>query len=661
MNGGHALIAGRAGKVNRFVKLIDGFKLGTNFSEGEYLYDTVDDFTDTLITGVTSQFDMLTSILILDYGFENEDDVGACIEEFIEVQDILNQHNLRKVKLYLITKNSDLYDRMKQDYHGRDVLIYPNTAVFYTSNIRVPYIYNVMSGVDDGKALRPSKKDTLTKIQRVEREKSRLEEDARQVEKETLEYEKDIPYNKLDSEDYIDSAKSNVKRDSLEKERLALARKAERLGISYQVDDWGEMTFYAKDGSYIPDLEEYERNISRKPKDSDRRSGKVNNSYADAEIDSGDEIIIPQEPNNKGRSDERYSTGLDIEPEAPIHNGRGSNSGGHIEQSYPVGSVSPVNGTVGDKRYKPFEEKVRVAHQDTGASERVESLSTVKMLYNDLLSDGMSLVEDKLHEDSVVMAVSSVKGSGGSGVVAQIAEVYAMLGRKVIVIDLDLNGRGQMAYFKNYDKKVSENKGIANALVNVFDGGYIPKASVSVNSRIDVCGISTSVGMITERYKETLSRNLNSVLEDAKGLYDIILLDIPMEDFSLYIDRGFSQVERFLFVTENKEYSIDRLFRQYLSEFVDSHGMLVSDIFNNATIVLNKYSNTSRDQRGYLIDKKWLKEKLYEKGAPYDVILVSGEIPFVSGFEEQYLTNQRYVWKDSGYMATIKNMLKESI
>ena len=48
-------------------------------------------------------------------------------------------------------------------------------------------------------------------------------------------------------------------------------------------------------------------------------------------------------------------------------------------------------------------------------------------MYNDLFSDGMGVVEDKLSEDSTVMAVSSIKGSGGSGLTAQIAEVYAML------------------------------------------------------------------------------------------------------------------------------------------------------------------------------------------------------------------------------------------
>ena len=676
MSGGHALVSGiQLAKSQKALKMMDNFNLGTNFLGGEYLYSTVDDLVTAMITGVASQFDMLTSILILDYGFEDESNVGSCIEEFIEVQDVLNQNNLRKVKLYLLTKNADLYDRIKQDYNGRDVLIYPNTEVFITKEIQFATLFQIMNGDNDGIGVRPSREATLNRVQRIEQERKRLEEDAKQVEKDTLEYEKDIPQSKLNKEDYVGTAKANEKRSQLEKERLMLTRRAERLGLSYLVDDWGDITLYDANGGIVDNIDEFEkaqRNQRKKAPNTQESTSKsayqrelerqsYNTSEEDFEFDR-DEPYRPGESSSMEIEQPGVSGDLEIEPRIPPAKPRPKEvKGAHIGQSYPVGSSSSVSGREDDKQYKPFKENIRITGRETGGDERVESLSTVKLLFDDLLSDGMSLVEDKLHDDTVVMAVSSVKGSGGSGIVAQVAEVYAMLGRKVCVIDLDLNGRGQTYYFGNYDKKVAENKGIANALTNVIEGGVITKASVSVNSRIDVCGISNSVGTISERYKETIARNLNSVLIDAKEFYDIVLLDIPIEDFSIYMDRSFSNVERFLFVTENKEYEIERLFRQYLSEFVESNGMLISDIFNNATIVLNKYSNTTRDEQGYHINKKWLKEKLYAKGAPYDSILVSGEIPYVRGYEEQFLTNQRYVWQDSGYMATVKEMLKESV
>lgn len=667
MSGGHALVSGRILSNNtKALKYFDSLGLGTNFLGGEYLYPTVDDLVDAMITGVASQYDMLTSILILDYGFEDESDIGSCIEEFLEVQDILNQYNMRKVKLYLVTKNDDLYDRIRRDYNGREVLVYPNTEVFLTKQLQMSFINSVLRGSKDGLGIRPKKENTLTRIERIEKEQKQLEKDAKQVERETLEYEKDIPQSRLDREDYADTAKAREKKEQMEKERNNLIRRAERLGLSYYVDEWGDISLYDEGNNKITDIDGYEEEFRNKSRGRKSETPPRKRSDIELERQSAPE---KEEPTHKQGGDDYsdYSPEEEDElsnkdvttPPEPRRN-RGQ-SGGRIDQTYPVGRTSSAKGRENGDNYTPFHEKTPPTTHATGGNERVEGVSTLKVLFDDLLSDGMNLVEDKLHDDTVVMAVSSSKGSGGTGLTAQIAEVYAMLGRKVCIIDLDINGRGQTYYFNNYDQRVAENKGIANALINVMEGGVINKASVSVNSRIDVCGISPSIGTLSDRYKETIARNLNSTLIDARDFYDIVLLDLPIEDFSLYMDKGFSNVERFLFVTENKEYDVERLFRQYLSEFVESNGLLISDIFNNATIVLNKYSNTNRDEQGYHINKQWLKEKLYNKGAPYDTILVSGEIPYARRFEEQTLTNQRYVWQDSGYMATIKNMLKDAV
>lgn len=662
MSGGHALVSGNAvAKSRKILQYLDNLNLGTNYTNGEYLYRTVNDLVDAMIGGVASQFDMLTSILILDYGFEDESDIGSCIEEFIEVQDILNQNNLRKVKLYLLTKNDDLYDRIRKDYNGRDILIYQNTEVFITKDLQLALIDTILKGSRDGLGISPKKTDTLNRIERIELQQKQLEEDAKQVEKETIEYEKHIPQSRLDKADYIDTAKAREKREMLEKVKTAKIKKAERLGLSYYVDEWGEVLVYGSNGDKIDDLDEYEKVLRASGRGLEAEDRPKTRSQIELEKQAyrPDDDDLDVGSNHYGRPD--VSNDNFYKPEVLPKPKPKAPSGGRIDQSYPVGSTpSARRSNVGDT-YKPFKEVPRETGHAVGGNERSEGVATLKVLFNDLLSDGMNIVEDKLSEDKAVIAISSFKGSGGTGLTAQVAEVYAMLGRKVCILDLDLNGRGQTYYFNNYDKRVAENKGIGNALINVMEGGLITKASVSVNSRIDVCGVSASLGTINERYKETIARNLNSVLGDAKEFYDIVLLDIPIEDFSLYMDKSFSNVERFLFVTENKEYLIERLFRQYLSDFVETNGLLISDIFNSATIVLNKYSNVNRDQQGYHIDKNWVKEKLYAKGAPYDAMLVSGEIPFARKFEEQTLTNQRYVWLDSGYMATIKNMLKDAV
>lgn len=675
MSEGHVLVCGeKIYKTPIALQNFDKFKLGTDYTNHQDLYATVDDLRRAMLMGVSSQFDLYASITILGYAFDNERDVNRCIEEFMEIQDVLVQNRLKSVKLYIITKDSDFYNSLKSDYNGMNTIFYANAEVFLLKDMNLSDIQRIMSGTRDGMGLRAPKKETLTKVQRVEIERQRLEEEAMQVEKETLEYEKDVPQSKLNREDYIGTGKANEKLTRLEKERQNAVRKAQRLGLDYYIDSRGDVEVYDEDGYVIDDIDLYEKEL-RQAKRNTKKAGasreepsRVAHNQRDYDYDGDDydEEGIFTDEDDVGFDpihDRPTPTQNRVSSEfrQPTPRVAKSDEGGRIPKSYPVGRSDEGVRGVDKGSFTQFKENVTVASMDTGTKERVESLATVKMLFDGLLSDGMNITEEKLHDDTVVMAVSGIKGSGGSGLTAQIAEVYAMLGRSVCIIDLDLNGRGQTYYFSNYDEKVAENKGIANALINVMEGGVINKASVSVNSRIDVCGVSTSFGLVDERFKETIARNLNSVLLDAKDFYDIVLVDLPIEDFNKYSLSSLQSVERFLFVAENKEYEIEKLFREYLGHFVGTNGMLISDIFNNATIVLNKFENGNRDQQGYLINKNWLKEKLYEKGSPYDAILVSGEIPNVSHFENQYLTNQRYVWEDSGYLATIKMLLKEAV
>lgn len=632
----HALVVGdKIYENDAILGVIDKLGIGTNYSKDKnLLYRKVDDLMDAIVRGVGSQYDMLTSITVLAYGFEQESNVAESLEEMIALQDIMKVNNMEKVKLYFILINTDLYDRVRQDYTGRDVLFYEHAEVFLNTEMMLSEVANIMEGNLDGTGIRMEKPETLTRIERIELEQKRLEEDAKQVEKETLEYEKNVPQSRLDRSDYVGSPEQKAKLEQVKKERQSAVRLAKKYDLDYYVHDSGEVDVYDDKGYVIEDLEKFDREERK------RRRGKSKPKKEESVQE--EEESVREEPIREERERRKVQKG-------------------GLERSYPKGNSSSANVENKVKNYRELSEGLKVSGRELGGSERETRLARVKMMYNELFSDGMGVVEDKLSEDSTVMAISSIKGSGGSGLTAQIAEVYAMLGRKVVVIDLDMNGRGQTYYFNNYDKRVSENRGIANSLTNVVEGGVLHSASVEINSRIDVCGISTSISNIAEDYKNTISRRLDNIIKDAKDFYDIVLLDVPIEDFDQYMNSRLLEVDRYLFVVENKEYEVDRLFREYIGEFIGNNALLVEEILNNSTIVLNKFNPLNRDTEGYLIDRKWLKEKLLDKGTPYDMMLVGGEVPFVEGFEEQYITGKRYVWQDSGYMASIKNVLKGAV
>lgn len=624
-NNQHALVSGDdIYESSGILKSIDTYRIGTNYEKDKsLLYRKVEDLMDAIIRGVGSQYDMLTSITVLGYGFEQESNVSKSIEEMIALQDVLLLNQMEKVKLNFILINTDLYDRIRQDYSGRDVLFYSNAEVFLNSGMMLAQVTNIMDGNLDGTGIRMKKQKTLTRLERVELEQKRLEEDAKQVERETLDYEKDVPESRLDRADFVGSAEHKSRVERVEKDREDAVKLAKRMGLDYSVDDWGDIGVYDEEGNVIEDLEKYEkdeRDKKRKMKKESKASRK-------------EPKVEPREVRREGS----------------------------IEQSYPKGNSTPIKKESSVKNYREVKENVRVSGRDVGGDDREARLTKVKMMYGDLFSDGMGVVEDKLSEDNTVMAVSSIKGSGGSGLTAQIAEIYAMLGRKVVIIDLDLNGRGQTYYFNNYDRRVSENRGIANSLINVVNGGIIHRASVEINSRIDLCGLSTSLSNLPDDFKDQIEKNLGSIIKDAKEFYDIVLIDVPIEDFDQYMNRKLLEIDRYLFVVDNKEYAVDRLFREFIGDFIGNNALLVEEILNNSTIVLNKYNPLNRDSEGFLIDSKWLKEKLYDKGTPYDMMLVGGEVPFAEGFEEQYVTGKRYVWQDSGYMASIKNVLKGAV
>src|SRR5699024_10901655 len=114
---------------------------------------------------------------------------------------------------------------------------------------------------------------------------------------------------------------------------------------------------------------------------------------------------------------------------------------------------------------------------------------------------------------------------------AQAAEIYAMIGLKVLVIDLDGNKRMQTVYFSNFDDKINEGYGLSNGLFNVANGGIVSKASVPVTSRISVCGLSRTFNQVDDDSIKSFSYVMNEVCQDALNTqgFDIVLIDIPFK------------------------------------------------------------------------------------------------------------------------------------
>lgn len=520
------------------------------------VYVGIDDLRQHLYNGSSRVFDNLQAILITDYAFKDSNDERRSLEEFQGLQDVMKTVGLNKVRLYLITNNSNLFYLIKEGYKGFDGIIYENTEVFLVQGkVGVRYIVSVLSGSEDGRGYFKEFKKPMTRIQQYEEDKKVIEQDTRQVSDSVLEFEKDLPSSVLSGSDYADSSAS------LRKQKELLA------------------------GTPTP-------------------------------------VKQPQTPVAPVRKSD-YVTNVNIKSvQKPISN-------------------TPI---------KPQE---------------ISGITELKQLFGKLVQDTLTLTDDKLLTDTgSVILFSGQTQSGVSGLVAQTAEVYAMLGLRVCILDLDTEQRMQTVYFPNFDEVISDGYGISNSLLNTFGGGNVSKVGVPVTSRISVAGLSRSLNGVDSTIKKTISYSLEGVCEDALnpdiGGFDIVLIDCPFDDLTTYINNT-GRIDRFIFVVDSKYYSLEQFLSTKLVTLVESNTLLVKEVLKKTSIILNKVLPNNRNEQGIIVDKAYVKNLLLTAGGPYDGMFVVGEVPFYDTWEDQFLTNKRYVWSNDTFLGMLKNILKEAV
>ncbi|MFB4167248.1 CpsD/CapB family tyrosine-protein kinase [Virgibacillus sp. JSM 102003] len=121
-------------------------------------------------------------------------------------------------------------------------------------------------------------------------------------------------------------------------------------------------------------------------------------------------------------------------------------------------------------------------------------------------------------EDLQTMLVTSPgPGEGKSMTTANLAVVYAQQGKKVLLVDADLRKPTI-----HYTFRLDNLKGLSNVLV-----GETPLADVINPSEIENLDL-VSCGPIPPNPSELLASNrMQQLLNDASGMYDIILFDTP--------------------------------------------------------------------------------------------------------------------------------------
>lgn len=496
----------------------------------------------------------LKAVLIIDYAFETSDSQKNA-EEFVAIQDLMHTNNLSNVTLYLITRDSDLYEKLKGTVAGIPGTYFESVQIFIIKDdYRPSLLKSVLQGERDNQGLfNKEVYNKKSKEQRLREETEREIERRRNLSAEYIEFDKSDPVSVLSQKDYLDTAQRKQADEEKRKQEEKKARERERL---------------------------------------EKRNGKRG------------EIVTKE----------------DISPKPNI--------------------------------------EVTIQNQSQAAKPSISNLPSdligLREVFQNVKDAHTGVSIGKLETDKGIISIVSDSNAGGSGVVANLADVYAISRRDVLIIDLDIINRSQTLYFNQYDKSVNNQQGSSDSLIEVIQGYDIKNSVVPVSKRVDILSISRN-DEVEYSWADAVSWGLENVLIEAREMYDIVILDIPFRLFPKYLN-ALEEVNRNVFVVENKFYKVQTFFENKLHPLLLEHEEEMESFIKKSNMILNKFRRGSRDEEGNEVNHRYLRDVLDDVGYPYDRIGVAGEIPFYDEWEEQYFTGVRHVWRDSLVLGVYKRV-----
>lgn len=531
-------------------------------------YESINRLTGEIIEYGVSFLENVESILLLDYAFVGDNSMDRA-KDFLELQEVLHINGLTEddAKLYFVTKDSDLYDIIRDERDGMPGIHYINAKVILVKgDYKQQVLFDTLRGKLDNRGLYHPDVGKNTLYNKLSEGKNQIIEDTRAVKSELLNYGKDTPYTNFHPEDYADSTYTQNQLKQEEREQEKSRRKQER----------------------------------------ERRAGKATPERT---------IAPPPEPLPAPEPPPAPLIPDYTPPEPP--------------KAPPLRSSGPVVDVADVLRIK----------------KEIDNMRRFGYVYS-----------DKVKQDTGVITVIGDSQIGKSGIVANLADTYALVGRRVLVVDLDITGRQQSVYYQDYEQRAKSVGGMDDGLIKACLGGGVVKTSVDITSRISVLGVGRTVTLDIPRTKQTIVENIQAVVDEARGSYDIVLIDTQYREEADIISELIGVSDNFILVTGEKDYRNEVYYKNILHE--DYKGININDMLMKTKIIVNKIH---RDVELYTgqpfnesIYRNWLRENLKP---PYSGLHVIGEIPHYSQWEMQYSVNSRYVFLEEMALRTYSDIL----
>lgn len=186
-------------------------------------------------------------------------------------------------------------------------------------------------------------------------------------------------------------------------------------------------------------------------------------------------------------------------------------------------------------------------------------------------------------EMKVILSTSPQSGDGKSFITANLAVAYAQEGKKVLVVDCDLRKGRQHEIFEVMNLTSG---GYSNLILNYKDDIKLKKYIVSTsNKNIDLL----PTGPTPPNPVELLaSENNKKLMEELRGIYDVILLDCPpvlgLSDTMIMTKYSDANI----IVVSNKKTKVESLDKAK-KVFVQANAKIAGVVINKASVKDNSY------------------------------------------------------------------------
>lgn len=259
-----------------------------------------------------------------------------------------------------------------------------------------------------------------------------------------------------------------------------------------------------------------------------------------------------------------------------------------------------------------------------------------------------------------VIAVTGDRNMGVTSTAANLAEYCAGIGKTVLLVDLDIERKALSLMYPEFkDEEVRFTNTQLGLLTVLNNPDMIEDAMVIVKDNLALISSSRSpefqVNNFANKSLDQVINNANIItfLGVAKGLFDVIVIDFPLEQLENYIETSI-MVDKFVVCMENTLYASDNFFSVGVQKLIDRNEALAKSILDKVCIVLTKFSDGSRCG-DYIVDEEFVGE--YIKENIYGRLNVIGRITYKDVFYVQALENRRALELDSNTFQEVKNIM----